>query len=274
MARKASLEELLKASFWNQMNKVFTAIPCIVVNVQDDLAELRVDVQPCIDILKQDGTTEPRAVILNVPVMFPATSTSALTMPVNKNDTVLVVFSMRAMEMFSESDGRPSVPDNYAKFNKKDAIAIVGLFPRRKSINNPKKRAFKHSTKDTVLSHNIGTASEVEVRLKANGDVIINSPTKVEVNCASIVANCDTAEVNATSSLSVTSPDTTWLGNIQLTGNLTQTGIFALTGIATMSSTLVVAGNVTSAGKSFATHTHIGSPTAPTGGISNTGIPN
>src|SRR5690606_3688506 len=105
MAEQATFESVLKAMFWDQMNKVYTTIPCIVVDVQNDLKEQRVSIQPSIDILNEDGSTFQRSVVVNVPLIFPASSTSALTFPVNKGDTVIGMFSMRAMEIFSEGDG-------------------------------------------------------------------------------------------------------------------------------------------------------------------------
>lgn len=255
MARESSMEELLKAAFWNQMNKVFTALPCIVVNVQNDLKELRVDVQPTLNTLYQDKTTTPRPVIINVPVIFPATSTSALTMPVNVGDTMLCIFSMRAMEVWGESDGKPTTPNNHAKFNKKDAMAIAGLFPRKNSINNQSKRTLPHNTKDTVLAHNIGKSNEVEIRLKANGDVKITSSTKVEVVCANAV-------VNATGSLAVTSPTSTFNGNVVVNGNVNSTGTITAPNV-------VGTTDVTGGGKSLLSHLH----SAVMSGGSNSGPP-
>lgn len=216
MARRVSPEELLKAAFWNQMERVYTSMPAVVVQVNNSLNELRVDIQPCIDVLWPDGSTEPRATIKNIPVIFPATSTSALTMPISVGDTVACFFSMRAMEIFNEGDGKPSPPNNFAKFDKKDAYVVPGLFTKQGSINNPSNRTLTHDTKDLVLAHNIGTPNEVEVRLTPSGSVIIN---------------CKTAVINATDSLEVNSPSTTWNGDMEFNGNNTMNGTFTLDGI-------------------------------------------
>ena len=240
MAKQPTHEELLKAAIWSQLSRVYTSIPCIIVTVHDNLEEQRVDVQPCINLMKDDGTIEERGVILNVPVMFPSSSTSAITFPLNVGDNVACLFSMRAMEVFNESDGKPSTPDNYAKFNQKDAYCIPGLQTRRASVNNPANHRLTHNTKDLVVCHNIGTANEVEIRLKPNGDMIVTSPNKVEVKCK-------TAVINATTSLAVTSPNTTWNGNIVHNGTLSTTTVIA---------TSVTATNVTGGGKSLSNHVH------------------
>ena len=248
MADNSSTQELLKTAFWSEANKIYTAIPCIVVNVLNDFKEQMVDVQPSIDILLKDGSTKARPVILGVPVMQYASSTSAITIPINKGDDVVCVFSMRALEVWQESDGKPSVPNNYAKFHEKDAIAIPGVFPRKKAINNPNKRRLTHSTKDLAVTHNIGTAQETEIRFKPNGDIIMTSPSKV-------VVNTPVAEVNAISSLTVNSPTSNFNGNVNVSGTVT-------------ASVDVIGG-----GKSLKTHIHEGSPTAPNGPVTPTGAP-
>lgn len=193
---------------------MYTAIPAVILAVRSETEQL-IDVQPLINIANVDATHTERPQILGVPYIFPATSTSALILPVNVGDTVLLIFSMRALESFKQGSGVPSNPLNWARFNKKDAIAILGLFPQKKAVNDPKKHTNSHSTKDVVLVHNLGTANEVEVRLKDNGGVVIN---------------CRTAEVNASESAHIETPqltvdaaNTDWTGHINLTGGITAT---------------------------------------------------
>lgn len=54
-------------------------------------------------------------------------------------------------------------------------------------------------------------------------------------------------------------PTTNWTGDINLTGDINQTG------------GQIVSGDVTASGISLVNHTHAGSPTAPSGPVSNTG---
>jgi len=268
MANRDSWEEVLTNSFWHEMNEIYTSMPCVVVSVVDDLKEQRVNIQPCLDKLLLNNKSSPRSVILNVPVIFPSTSTSAITMPINIGDTVWGMFSMRAMEVFSESDGKPSVPNNRAKFDQKDAVALIGMTTRRNAINNPNKRKYPHSTKDLVVSHNIGKSSEVEIRFKPDGEMIINSPKKVTVNTPEATVNATTKATVTTPSLTVAATNTTWTGNITHTGNLTQTGTVAITGAVTATS--VTAGTVIGGGKNLGTHTHGG----VVSGGANTAPPN
>ena len=66
--------------------------------------------------------------------------------------------------------------------------------------------------------------------------------------------------------MAVDCPTTNWTGDINLTGKLDITGDLEVSGSTTLSAT------VTSNGKDISdTHKHIGSPTAATGPVSNTG---
>ncbi|MBG23770.1 MAG: hypothetical protein CMF22_10645 [Idiomarinaceae bacterium] len=149
-------------------------------------------------------------------------------------------------------------------------MAIPGLFGFPDAVNNPSKRSLSHSTDDTVMSHNIGTSAECEVRLTKGGDVIINAPgNKVEVNCQESVVNTSTAEINASSSTTIDSPSTTVTGDMLVQGTFTYTSGMIGSGTAGGSTASItgdfsITGNVTSdsdvvaSGVSLVNHTHDG----------------
>lgn len=215
--RQTSLEEILRQSFLSNISDIHTAMPCIVLGVHEDLRSQRVDVQPVINRLYKDDSVDQYPPILAVPVVFPASSTSALTFPINVGDTVLCVFSQRGLDAFKGGDGTFATPTDFRRLDKRDAIAIPGLFPFSKAINNPSKHKLPHNTKDTVLCHNIGTANEVEVRLTVAGGIIINAPA------GNVTVNASTATVNC--------PNTTWNGNITMNGNYTISGTLRVDGV-------------------------------------------
>lgn len=247
----SDLVPLLIASFQHQIYEVYTSIPCVIVNVKN-IKEQRVDVQPCIKIISPDGEYVEHPVILSVPIMFPSTKTSALTFKVTTGDTVLCVFSQRCIDLFKAGGGTIVEPLDLRKFDKRDAVALLGLFPFGEAINNPSKRSFSHNTDDTVLVHNIGTGNEVEIRLGQNGNLTINTNKNV-------IVNAKEATINAT--------DTTINGNAEVNGNLVVSGNVTATNVTASSS--VGAATVTAAGKSLSTHTHTqtgheaGVPTSP-----------
>lgn len=242
------LEKLLSNSFEYHLQNVYTAIPCRVITVHSKLEEQKVDVQPVLNVNYRDGEVREHPPILNVPLMFPASQTSAFTFPVNTGDIVLCVFSQRGLDTFKGSDGKLVTPTDFRKMDKRDAIAIPGLFPFSMASNKPSRRTYEHDTADAVVVHNLGSKNECEVRLKASGDVIINTPKNV-------IVNCDNAEVNAATSLKVDAPSATWTGDITLTGNLTQTGNYNVTG--TMTATGLITGSDFSNGSlTFNSHVH------------------
>jgi phage baseplate assembly protein gpV len=222
---KIGLEEVIKSHIIASSNNMYTSIPCVVLTVHGELSNQKVDVQPVINTFYQDGTDEEHPPILGVPVIFPASRTSMLSFPINVGDTVLCVFSQRGIDNFKIGSGSPTVPTDYRSHNKKDAIAIPGLFPFSKALNNPSKRNLAHSTRDAVLTHNIGTSGECEVRLKENGDIQLNTPNnKVIVNCKDAVVNSTTVDINATS-MTVDVANTTWTGNLNMSGTYVLDGI-------------------------------------------------
>ena len=261
-----SLQEFANAAFDYQTNNLYTAMPGIIVTVRDNFNQLSVDVQPSINIKNKDGTTKERPVVLNVPVQMPSSSTAALTFPVNIGDPVLLVYSMRSVDNWKRGQGRPSVPNDNRKFDKRDCIAIPGIWPFGQSINNPSVRVWTHSTGDLVISNNIG-GTENEVRLHQGGNITINTNQNVEVNCtsATITAQadvdviCQNFTVDAAGSFDVTAatgsitiPTTNWIGTINHTGTYVMTG-----------------GSATFNGITFNTHKHTGVTT----GVGTSGNP-
>ena len=233
-----SLQELMNASFDYQTNNLYTAAPGVVVAVRNNLEELSVDVQPTVNILNKDKTTKERPVVLNVPVQMPSSSTAALTFPINVGDPVLLIYSMRSLDVWKRSEGKPTVPSDNRKFDKRDCFAIPGVWPFGRSVNKPSTRTWPHDTNDLVITNNIGTGSENEVRLHKNGDITINTNKDVFVNCnnASVTAQADitlnSANLDVTAdSATFAIGETTWVGNITHTGNYTVTGIATFNGI-------------------------------------------
>lgn len=219
---QAELQDLLTAAFQSQMNNVYTAIPCVVVQVQ---GPDRVAIQPSVNQKMKDGGTKERPVIVNVPVTFPVSKSGGMTFPIKPGDTGIAVFSMRSIESWKNSDGYPSTPLNYAKMDKNDAMFIPGLQTSTNSSNNPAKHLWSHNIEDTVMFANLGTGNEVEVRLQQSGNVLIrtNQDVSVECNNASVVAN-SSASIT-TPELSIDAQTTTWIGNVNYTGTFTFNGI-------------------------------------------------
>lgn len=249
--KDVSLQDVIQTQFQIEVGKLWTAIPCVVTNVVGELSSQRIDVRPVVNTYYKDGSDEEAEQILAVPVIFPGSSTSLISWPINVGDNVYCIFAQRSIDNFKIGNGQPTKPTDYRKMSSRDAVALPGLFPFGKSLNNPAVRKWPHSTRDLVISHNVGTGSEVEIRLTAAGDVVITTDTAVTVNSK-------TAIINATQKITLNSPlmevnvsQTNWTGNITHTGNYTETGTATFNGIV------------------FATHKHLGVTT----GSGTSGIP-
>ena len=169
-----TFESAVKALFDYQMRNVFTALPAKVMRVED-AGEQRVAVKPLVNNVFPDWEDSIEfPTILSVQLMYPSSSTSAITFPVNAGDTVLLVFAQSCMDVFKSGDGTTQPPSDYRRFDKRDAIAIPGLFPFGMAINQQSKRTLTHSTDDVVVAHNLGTEAECEIRLKPTGKIEIN----------------------------------------------------------------------------------------------------
>ena len=244
----SALQKWAIASFDSQMNNMFTALPCIIVAIRDDLSGMMVDIQPSINQKLKDGTVKERTVILGVPVQFPVSKSAGFTFPLNVGDTGVAIFSMRNLDSWKSGNGYPSAPMNAAKFDKGDAIFIPGIQPPQIAVNNPAVRLWPHDTKDAVIVNNIGQTTECEVRLKANGDIQINTNNNVEVNCDQATVTANSRLDLASAVININAPTTNWFGDIVLQGSLTQNGNYASTGTMTFN------------GINFATHVHGSSP--------------
>ena len=110
------------------MQDVYTCMPAIVLNVRD-MGEMRVDFQPVINHLFKDGTLLEYPPIGNVPLIFPSTRNSAITMPVVQGDTVMLMFSQKDMSIFKAGADRPHDPNTRRWMNLNDAVSIVGVHP-------------------------------------------------------------------------------------------------------------------------------------------------
>lgn len=193
--RSPSLQELMGSGFDYHMSNIYTSIPAVVVSVKD-LSQQRLDVQPVLNMRSKDGNREEkRPPILNVPFQMPVTKKGGLTYPIEAGDSVWLIFSMRGLDLWKRGNGGFHAPSSVRKFDVRDCIAIAGVYPFSQSPNSGRSNA--HSTSDVVLVHNIGKGSEVEIRLKPNGDVVINSPTKVEVNATDVEVNATMSTINS-----------------------------------------------------------------------------
>lgn len=160
-----TFEEAVKSIIDYELHSLFTAMPCSVVSC--DPIKGRLDVKPLLNAYYTDGTIKERAMLLGVPLQMPASGASVVNIPVKQGDIVLCVFSMRGLDAFKSGDGTPQAPTDFRMFDKRDAIAIPGIFPFNMHPNL--KRVLPFNPDALSLTHNIGTPLEATVELSDTG---------------------------------------------------------------------------------------------------------
>lgn len=208
-----TFESATKALFEYQMRNIFTAIPAKVMMVEN-AGEQRVSVKPLVNAVFPDwDDSEEFPTILSVPLMYPSSSSSAVVFPVHAGDTVLLVFAQSCMDVFKGGDGSAQPPSDYRRFDKRDAIAIPGLFPFGSAINQVSKHTLPHSTDDLVVFHNLGTSAECELRMKQSGKIEVNG-SAVDISSTTSVDGNFINTGSVTVGVGATGSFTTPLGQI------------------------------------------------------------
>lgn len=184
--------------------EVNTAIPAEVISY--DPASQKCSVKPGIRRQYDDDTVVERAVIQDVPVVFPAGGGSLLSFPIKPGDTVLVVFSQRSIDKWVRGNGGDVVPGDSRKHAYSDAIAIPGLVPFANNLSP--------NADDAELK--FGDAS---IRLVEDDQI------NISVGESSVVLDADgTVTITASTKVTVDTPLAEFTGNVTVAGNLGVTG--------------------------------------------------
>ena len=161
------LSQLIDAMINEALDDVHTAIPARVEKFNPQT--LRGEVVPLVKRkLKQDGEPEALPPILDVPFQMPKAGPFIMRFPVRRGDTVLVVFSERALD-YIMTDGEPQDPRLRRRHALDDAIAIPGLMHLGEG-----KLPGEHGD-DAILLHR---DNGVKIVLQADGKVLIENPDK------------------------------------------------------------------------------------------------
>ena len=104
-------------------------------------------------------------------------------------------------------------------------IAFIGGDPRYPIITGWRNPQTGNSVNWRRWHHaNVEILADAVMRLIAGGDMLLKSDTKITVEAPQVIVNCETAEVNASSSVTVDTPDTEVTGNLKVGGNAEFTG--------------------------------------------------
>ena len=239
-----NLSELIKRTIIQTMRQLRVSMPCEVVryNSKRQMVDVRI-VQPEIDLA---GNNIPMPVTTNIPVSFVKCGNSHITHPINKGDTGFIIFADRDISSWVETNNK-SVVDSARTHSMQDSYFVPGIIGGGNNAN----------PNDVEIKYNNTT-----IHLRKNGDVDINTPSKVNVNASS--------EVNVTTNkLTVNAPNSYFNGNVFVSQLLT-TGGFVSNGTsgggtAQFTGSINASGEVTASGINLSTHRHPGDSGGTTG---------
>lgn len=112
-------------------DNVYTSLPAKVKGVSSFGNKQFVDVVIDVARKRTTGSVDSGAglTFYDVPIVMPSAGGGMLSFPVAVGDTVLLVFSMRSIELWKRGDAsEESIPTDSRHYNKNDAIAISGLY--------------------------------------------------------------------------------------------------------------------------------------------------
>ena len=106
------------------LKRVHTSLPGIVNTY--DASTRRARVQPAIDLLLTNGTSMPKPIILDVPVLFPSGGGYTIHVPLAAGDPVMIFFSERDIARFKATltSGAPLSDDI---MEAQHAVAVPGF---------------------------------------------------------------------------------------------------------------------------------------------------
>ena len=242
----STLASNIKEGIEARLKDLHTASPGIIESF--DPVTQTASIQPAIrrvfklfDGEKEILTPTDLPILINVPIQFPRGGGFSMTFPVAKGDECLLVFCERSIDNWHNSGG---VQDPRARrfHSLSDATAFVGLSSLSNSVPD-------YDPVNMQIRKDDGSAA---ISITPNGDIALISEQVVLVQADHVAINGDTTlTLNGNSTIN---------GDLTVNGDITADNVTGTT-------------DVTGGGISVKTHTHIGSPTAATGPVTPTGLP-
>lgn len=194
MSNTPTLGELFSRTVSAALGGVNTAMPGRVVQFYPE--ERKVDVQPIIRKQMADGTLLDYPVILGVPVEYPCSSSSLIYFPLNRGDSVLIVFSQVSTDnwLFSNT-GKLVDPADNSRFNISDAFVIPGVSPFPISRDQWDSQVLTKDSSSVIIKHNIGTATEAEITISPEGEIGLQSLLPIKAKTTSLDSIGDVSAV-------------------------------------------------------------------------------
>lgn len=165
--------------------------------------------------------------------------TAAIIVDPKPGDIGLAIFAQQDVSALN-GEATPVQPGSFRCFDMSDGFYIGGFWGK----------------KPTTFIH-----------LEEEGTIHVVAPQSINEETPALTIKCDTARVEASSSVTLDTPATSCTGTLTVTGLITGKGGLAISGGsgASVDGSLTTTGDVVAAGVSLDTHTHPGDSGGTTG---------
>lgn len=167
---KYKLSESLGRVYEKTLTNLRVSLPARIERY--DSSTQKAEVSPLLEKRNADGSTTALPVITNVPVIFPRGGKARITFPLERGDSVLLVFSDRSLDRWLSGQGQRVTPDDPRKHDLSDAVAIPGLLPFG---GQGGAAGFEASGTDLVVKH-----EDSEILMKSDGSIAIKGDVDID----------------------------------------------------------------------------------------------
>lgn len=179
--------ETLRVAIDSRLIDLHTALPAKVVSFNP--AKQTVNLELIVKRIKQTDVVESFPVLVDVAVCFAQTKEFAITFPIKEGDTGQVIFNERQIDNW-EINGDILPPDDARKHSLSDAVFFPNLTNQKNNIPN-----FNNT--------------DLEIRTISGPTRIKIAPTgEVIIDCVEHIINSENTTINATTKLTLNSPET------------------------------------------------------------------
>jgi len=204
---------------------------------ENQTADIKISAEKVYSNFDGKNKQTERQILKGVPVHTPYGGGWSLTFPIKTGDTCLIAFSQIGYDhwFYNDKDAggtiiKQPVPHLMRHFSEDDGFAMVGFntLPRKIQSYHATHSQWRNNVADQVISLN----DDKSITITSPVSVTINSP-KTIVNSADVDVNCSTADITASSKVTLDTPLTEITGNLLMTtGNFTMTsGTFSGQGV-------------------------------------------
>lgn len=159
-----SISNLLRESIRANLLDLHVAFPGKVVRY--DSSKQKADIQPLRKKKYIDGKEVTIPIILSVPVRWQSTVNSHIHLPLKKEDTGLLIFCDRSLDLWKSGQGDIVLPQDPRHHDLTDAVFAPGLnsFPKAFNVADPDAIEIKNG--DAIFS--IKSTGKFQIKNKTN----------------------------------------------------------------------------------------------------------